>query len=124
MPRKHALPIVLLLSAAAVAGLVALGRTVALGASTAKPAPARIAAREHTLDRYEASLKRELARRPPKLPAVPAPAGASGTHGQAAGTPPRVLYVRPKPIVVTTHSSSGYEGEHERDDGQNGGRDD
>jgi len=108
MSRKHALPVVLLLGAAAVAGLVALGQTLDLGASAqATPLPARmIAARSRALDRVEASLKRSLAQRPPKLPAIP-----------AAATPDsaKVVYVRAKPIVVHTarRSDDGYESDAE-----------
>lgn len=63
MPRKHLFPLVVLLAAAAVAGLLALGRAVDVGqpagASTGEQ-PA-IAFRLAELDRAERSLRQQLA---------------------------------------------------------------
>jgi hypothetical protein len=125
MPRKHALLVSLLLGLAAVVGLVAGLRTVghaSPAASASHVSTAAIVRRQHTLDRLEASLRRSLAQRTPKLPPVP-----SGSAPVAAAVPvraPQVLYVRPKPIVVHVHRS----GEHERGDteaeGHAGGGDD
>jgi hypothetical protein len=110
MPRKHALLISLLLGLAAVVGLVAGLRTVGSAAPAARAgsvSTAAIVRRQHTLDRLEASLKRSLAQRPPKLP--PLPSAAPPVAASAPARPPQVVYVRPKPIVVHVHRS----GEHE-----------
>jgi hypothetical protein len=74
MPRRHLFVIVVLLGAAAVAGLLAVTRTVAVGS----PAPASssedaaISFRLQRLDRLEASLRKELASQGAATPA-PAP---------------------------------------------------
>jgi uncharacterized protein YfaQ (DUF2300 family) len=95
MPRRHLFPLVVLLAAAAVAGLLALGRAVDLGrpagASTGQQ-PA-IAFRLAQLDKAEKSLRSQLAdlRKTPAPGArtvyeratVPASARATGDdHGQ------------------------------------------
>ena len=102
MSRKHTLVVAIALGLAASMGALALARTVGLGASSKPPrvSDAVVAQRTRQLDRFEASLKRELAKKPPALPATPA---------NPAGAPQRVVYVRPKPIVVRVHRS----GEHE-----------
>ena len=63
MPRKHLFPIVVLLAAALVAGLLAISRTVALGrpANAATASDPAIAFRLKKLDRFEQSLRRQLA---------------------------------------------------------------
>lgn len=106
MPRKHLFPLVVLLAAASVAGLLALGRAVDLGrpagASTGEQ-PA-IAFRIAQLDKAERSLRQQLA----DLGRAPAP--------QA-----RTVYERAAAPV----SAQGAGDEH-GDDGHNedGGRDD
>jgi hypothetical protein len=63
MPRKHLFPLVVLLAAAAVAGLLALGRAVDLGRAAGGPTsdqPA-IAFRLAQLDKAEKSLQAQLA---------------------------------------------------------------
>ena len=66
MSRRHLFAVVVLLGAAAVAGLLAVTRTVDLGAAAATPASnAQIAAKTRSLDRLEASLRRSLAEQPP-----------------------------------------------------------
>jgi hypothetical protein len=70
MPRKHLFAVVVLLGAAAAAGLLAVTRTVDLGAAAATPVSnAQITAKTRSLDRLEASLRRSLAEQPP-IPAV------------------------------------------------------
>jgi hypothetical protein len=66
MPRKHLFPIVVMLAAALVAGLLAVSRTVALGrpASAATASDPAIAFRLKKLDRFEQSLRRQLASTP------------------------------------------------------------
>jgi hypothetical protein len=63
MPRKHLFPIVVLLAAALVAGLLAVTRTVALGrpANAATASDPAIAFRLEKLDRFEQSLRQQLA---------------------------------------------------------------
>ena len=65
MPRKHLFPIVVLLAAALVAGLLAVSRTVALGrpANAATASDPAIAFRLKKLDRFEQSLRRQLVAR-------------------------------------------------------------
>jgi hypothetical protein len=67
MSRKHLFPIVVMLAAAFVAGLLAISQTVALGrpASAATASDPAIAFRLQKLDRFERSLRRRLAHAPP-----------------------------------------------------------
>ena len=64
MSRKHVFPIVVMLAAAFVAGLLAISRTVALGrpANAATASDPAIAFRLKKLDRFEQSLRLQLAR--------------------------------------------------------------
>ena len=63
MPRRHLFAVVVLLGAAAVAGLLAVTRTVALGSpeQASSNQDAAISFRLQRLDRLEASLRKELA---------------------------------------------------------------
>lgn len=64
MNRKHALIVAAALGLAALAGMVALTRTLHLGGAARTRVPqAQIVRRSRQLDRIEASLRRELARR-------------------------------------------------------------
>ncbi len=79
MARKHTFFIVVLLAAAAVSGLFAFVRTVDLGQPTAASAPAPAAvsesaleARLRALDRFEAKLRKQLAKKPSARQALPA----------------------------------------------------
>lgn len=67
MSRKHLFPIIVMLAAAFVAGLLAISRTVAVGqpASAATASDPAIAFRLKKLDRFEQALHRQLARTPP-----------------------------------------------------------
>lgn len=62
MPRKHAFVLVVLLGAAAVAGLLAMSRTAALGsqAKASSSGEGAISFRMQKLDRLEASLRKQL----------------------------------------------------------------
>ena len=73
MPRKQTLIVALSLAFAAVVGTVALTKTVHLGqAAAAKPvSKSLIAKRTAQLDRFEASLRAELRKKPPAVPKVP-----------------------------------------------------
>lgn len=99
MPRKHLFAVVVLLGAAAVAGLLALTRTQP-GATATQASSAQIAARTRSLDQLEASLRRSLAKRPP----------AVSSTGRSAL--PRTVYVRSSAAVPT----GGHEDEHGGDD--------
>jgi hypothetical protein len=99
MPRKHLFPIVVMLAAAFVAGLLAVSRTVALGrpASAGTASDPAIAFRLEKLDRFERSLRRQLATTPQ--------ARTSTVYRQA----PSVVLTQP------TGDEDDYEGE-DRDD--------
>ena len=72
MSRKHLFPIVVMLAAACVAGLLAVSRTVALGrpANAATASDPAIAFRLKKLDRFEQSLRQQLARTPKSQPST------------------------------------------------------
>jgi hypothetical protein len=128
VPRTQTLIVALSLAFAAVVGTVALTKTVHLGqAAAAKPvAKSLIAKRTAQLDRFEASLRAELRKKPPKVPkvpsapvaapAVPAPAAAPAAAPAPAATQ-RVVYVRPAPIVIHKHRAGG---EHESEGSDHG----
>ncbi len=104
MARKHTFFIVVLLAAAALAGLVAVGRTVAL----AKPQPAAapsttsqdaLQARLRALDRFEAKLRKQLRASPAKRAAVPT-----------------AVVTRAAPAPAPAYDDDEHEDEHEEDD--------
>ena len=66
MSRRHLFPIVVILAAAFVAGLLAVSRTVALGqpANAGTASDPAIAFRLKKLDRFEQSLRQQLASTP------------------------------------------------------------
>ena len=109
MNRRHVAGIALLVALAAVAGLFALVRTTGLtGAGGSAATTAVVQARTVQLDRYEATLRKQIA-------AVnTTPAVAPGATRQAAQ---KVVYVRPAPIIRTIHRQH-------RDDGSSRGSDD
>ena len=102
MSRKHMFPIVVMLAAAFVAGLLAVSRTVALGrpASAATASDPAIAFRLKKLDRFEQSLRRQLA------------------HAKAT-RPASVTTVYRHAPSATSAPSNRYENDHEE-----AGRDD
>ena len=114
MSRKLAVVFAVLLAVSAVAGTVALTRTVHLGQAAHASSSALVATRTRQLDRFEASLRAELAKKPPALPEVPSSSASSGpTASTAPGAgAPRVRYVRPAPIIVHKHRAGG---EHENE---------
>lgn len=71
MPRKHLFPLVVILAAAVVAGLVAFTRTAELGqpAAASTGTDAAVARRLQELDRFEQSLREQLAAAGPAAPA-------------------------------------------------------
>lgn len=126
MPRKAVVIVALSLAFAAVTGTIALTKTVHLGQAAAAKSrvPDRLVAkRTAQLDRFEAALRAQLAKKPPTVPKIhpapavtPAPAASASTPAPAAQ---RVVYVRPAPIVVHKHRAGG--GEHEGSDHGDGG---
>jgi hypothetical protein len=118
MKGRHALIVSLLLAVAIVSGLIAVTRPAAGGtASASAVSDAQIAARQQQLDRWEASLREALAKRPPKLPALPK--RASPPADSSGGT--RVVYVRAQAPPAAAHGDDEG-GEHYEADG--GGHDD
>lgn len=113
MSRTNAVLLALLLGFNAVVATVALTRTLHLGQSSHTASGAFVAKRTAQLDKFEASLKAQLAKKPPPLPKKPSPptyAAASSTSAGSTTSVPQVRYVRPAPIVVHKHRTSG---EHE-----------
>lgn len=116
-----------LLAFAAVLGTIAATHTVSLGTSNKQSATSTLRSQMKKLDRFEAALKRQLAKKPPKLPAVPkAPVVAPAARAPQAQQ--QVVYRRPPPVVVVKHSQHGddgeeHEGSHEGGDGGEGGDD-
>ena len=102
MARKHLFPLVVLLAAAAVAGVLALSRTVALGQGPSSAnADTAIAYRLEELDRFEASLREQLA------------------QSQPGSAPTRTVYRR----AAADDDAYEHDDEHEDDD-EDAGRDD
>lgn len=127
MQRANAFIIALLLGTAVVVGSVAALKTAELKSASGKPTVSRrvLAHRSARLDRAEIALRKALARHPPKLPSIPrysAVASPQASAATAAPAPaPRIIrYVRPAPIVVTTHRAGGDEGDH-AEHGHDGG---
>jgi hypothetical protein len=129
MPRKAVVIVALSLAFAAVTGTIALTKTVHLGQAAARPSvsTSTIAKRKAQLDRFEASLRAELAKKPPAVPKVP-PAPAVAPARAAAPAPAsslasvqRVIYRRPAPIIVHKHRAGGGESEHEGSEHGDGG---
>ena len=117
MNGKHAITISLAAGLAAIAGTFATTKSVQLGHSGAAVASqsssALVAQRNAQLDRAEASLRKALAQKPPKLPPLPAALTPGATATAPAPTQQRVLYVRPAPVIRHVHRPGG--GEHEGD---------
>src|SRR5579864_5697291 len=119
MNRLHLTLVAGLLAAAAVLGTVAATHTVSLGAAHTGAGNTNVVTRTRQLQRFEASLHRALAKKPPALPAVPA------AHAGGASAPaPRVIYRRPPAIVIVHHTHHGDDGgETEAAGGGGGGGD-
>jgi hypothetical protein len=84
MRRRHAVAVALLLALATVVGIVALGRTAALGQSAPQVTGAELHARAARLEQAEADLRRAAAATPPPLPALPAAPPAATVAPSAA----------------------------------------
>ena len=97
MKKIHVLAVALVLAVAAVFGTMAATRTAGLGAPARQDA--LVQQRTKQLDAFESSLRKQLTRTTARIP--------------AAAPSARVVYHRPPPIVVTTHSGHGDDGGHE-----------
>jgi hypothetical protein len=112
MNARHATLVSVLVGLIAVAGGYAAAHTVQLGVASQtanRSSAVSVAKRQVQLDRFAASLQRELKRRPPKLPRLPhfapvAPAApVVSAPAAAAPAPQRVVYVRPAPHIIHLH---------------------
>ncbi len=125
MSRTLAFAFAAMLALDAVAGTLALTRTLHLGQASHRTSDALVAKRTAQLDRFEASLRTQLAKKPPPLPKIPAASASDSVSISAAPTAssPQVRYVRPAPIVIHKSRAGG---EHEAEDalGDGGGVDD
>jgi hypothetical protein len=123
MHKLHVTVLALLLAGGAVLGAVAVARTTHLGAAARQTNDAAVVARTKQLTAYAAKLQKELAAKPPKLPAVPKRpvAAAPAPVPQAA---PRIVYQQPPPVVVTVHKHHGDDGNEGDGGGGRGGGDD
>jgi hypothetical protein len=116
MPRTRALIVSLAVGLAAVAGVFALGNTLSLGNQAHVSKDKQVTQRTAQLNRYEASLRKALAQKPPALPPVPAAATVTQSTQSAVSAPVqsvapvRVVYHRPPPIVVIKHRAGGEPG--------------
>ncbi len=116
MNRKHVTGIALLLALGSVAGMFALVRASGIaGSNTRAATDTLVQARTRQLDRYEAGLRSRIAQLNPKPGTKGAPAAQTAP---AATATPRIVYIRPAPIVRTGQRShekvgSGSEGGHD-----------
>ena len=109
-----------MLAFAAVLGTIAATNTVSLGTSHRQAASSTLRAQTKKLNRFEAALRRQLARKPPKLPAVPKASVAAPVHATQQAQQ-QVVYRRPPPVVVVKHTHHGDDGsEHEGSGGEGG----
>ncbi len=130
MSRTQGAAFAVMLAVNAVIGTVALTRTLHLGDASHKAsrnaASAVIAKRTTQLDRFEASLQAQLAKKPPRLPKVPSAAkyAAAPPSTVAVAGSPQVRYLRPAPIIVHKHRPGGATEGEGSDRGDGGGGDD
>lgn len=120
MNKAHVTLLALLVAGAAVLGTIAVTRTTGLGRAARHTNDVAIAARAKQLGAFAAKLRHELKAKPPALPPLPRPAGATPAPGQPQA--PRIVYHRPPPVVTVVHVHHGDDGRHESDGG--GGGDD
>lgn len=107
-----------LIAGAAVLGTTAALRTTALGGAQKQSSDRAVALRTKQLDRFEASLRAQLRKQPPKLQSAPTAAAPA-----PAPVAPRVVYRRPPAIVVVRHTQHGEDGEHGDREAEGGGDD-
>jgi hypothetical protein len=122
MNKLHITIVAGLLAGAAVLGTFAAGHTVSLGAAHTRASNGNVLTRSKQLNRFEASLRKALAKKPPALPVVPKASAAQ--QSGAATAQPRVIYQRPPAIVVVRHTHHGDDGvDREAASGGGGGGD-
>jgi hypothetical protein len=116
MKRTHALLISLVLAAAVVLGSFAAIRSTQLSTRAAAPRvdAAQLTRQNAALDRAEAALRAQLAKKPPAIKPLAAAAAP-------AAAPQTVIYRRPPAIVHVIHRHGG---EHEDRGEHEGGFDD
>jgi hypothetical protein len=119
MNKFHVTVIALLFASAAVLGAVAVARTTHLGSAARQTNNAAFAARAKQLSTFAAKLRKELEAKPPALPPIPKQTPVASTP---TAQPPRIVYHRPAPVVVTVHKHHGDDGPEGHDGG--GSRDD
>jgi hypothetical protein len=117
MRKIHVTAVALILAVSGALGVAAATHTAGLRATTARStvSDAAIAARAHRLDKVARDIARARRDKPPALPGVPAAHGSNRSQAQ------HVVYQRPAPVVVVSHS--GHESELE-DEHEDGGEDD
>jgi hypothetical protein len=121
MHKFHVTVLALLIAGGAVLGAVAVARTTHLGAAARQTNDAAVVAQTKQLTAYAAKLQKELAAKPPKLPAIPKRPVAAAPVAQAA---PRIVYQQPPPVVVTVHKHHEDDGSEGDGGGDRGGGDD
>jgi hypothetical protein len=92
--RGRAAIVSLAVALTAIAAVVGVAHAVKLGPQARTATDAQVARRSAQLDRYRASLRARLAKRPPPLPLVPS------TTSAASAQPPRVVYRLPAPVIL------------------------
>jgi hypothetical protein len=110
MKKIHVTVVALILGVAGALGVAAATRTAGLRTTTAHSSVsnAAIGARAHRLDKVARDIARARRDKPPALPAVPAARKTGGSPAQ------HIVYQRPAPVVVVTHSGH-HESEHEEE---------
>ncbi len=111
MDRTRAAFLALAVAAVAITGVFAVGRVLTPGSQTHTSTNTQVARRARQLDRYEASLVKALAKRPPALP--PIPVASSAGAQQAVAAP--IVYRRLPSIVVASGRRSD-DGREQSDD--------
>ena len=100
MDRTRATILALAVAAVAITGVFAVSRALTPGSQPHPTTNTQVAQRTKQLDRYEASLVRALAKRPPALPPVPDVASDEhfvGSAGDGRLPPPAVRRRRRQP---------------------------
>jgi hypothetical protein len=105
MDKTRATILAVTVAALAITGVFAVSRALTPGSQPHATTNTQIAQRARQLDRYEASLVRALAKRPPSLPPVP----ASRPTSISSAAPATVVYRRLPSVVAA--------GSHRIDDG-------
>jgi hypothetical protein len=117
MRKIDAILLAVLLAVAAVLGTLAVTRSVRLGmqskTNTSQNVDAIVAAHTRKLNANEAALRRALAKKPPKLPALPV--ATSSPRTSSVQTQPIVVVTRAPSAVAPSTTASTASGEHEQE---------